>query len=544
MLADKFDAQETNELSSATFQKRKRIRKLETIYQAQPELKLNIKDKVILKIADLASKHNFKIYLVGGYVRDLLLNRKVKDADFTIIGDSIEFAKIVAEKFKSKIVAYPRFFTAMVPIRKNTYEFVGTRKEVYLSKSRKPIVSIGTLEDDLRRRDFTINSLALSLNYDDFGKLIDLFDGYKDLQKKIIRTPLDPLVTFEDDPLRMLRAARLSSQLEFTIDESTFEAIKKIKHRITIVSQERITDEILKIINSPKPSIGFNILKQSGLLELIFPELNATAGVEIVEENGIVYNHKDVFYHSLKVLDKVAEKTDNTWLRFAALIHDIGKPKTKKFISGVGWSFHGHEEAGARIVPAIFRKFRLPLEHLEYVEKIVRLHQRPMTLVDDGVSDSAIRRLAAYAGETLEDLFLFCKCDITTNNPNLSRKYLNNYQKVWKKVIEVQEKDRLRAFQSPIRGEEIMEIFNLSPSPEVGIIKIAIEEAILDGIIENNYEQSRKFVEERKKIWSEMLKSINVRDVKKDKELIKKLFVQSTCEKKDNLNHNSNEKKL
>lgn len=508
--------------------KRKRIKRLETIYQTFSEFKINIDDNTILEIADLAAKNNFKIYLVGGYVRDLILNRNVKDADFTIIGDAIEFAKIVADYFNSKIVSYPRFFTAMVPIGQQTFEFVGTRKEVYLPKSRKPIVSVGTLKDDLQRRDFTINSLAVSLNKDDFGKLIDLFDGYKDIQNKIIRTQLDPLVTFEDDPLRMLRAVRFASQLAFEIEQNTFEAITKLRHRISIVSQERITDELLKIINSPVPSIGFKILQQTRLLELIFPELSANVGVEIVEENGIVYNHKDVFYHSLKVLDKVAESSDNTWLRFAALIHDIGKSKTKKFISGVGWTFHGHEEVGARMVPQIFRKYRLPFEHIEYVEKIVRLHQRPMALVDDGVTDSAIRRLAAYAGDTLEDLFLFCKCDITTNNPNLSKKYLNNYEKVWRKVCEVQEKDQLRAFQSPVRGEEIMEIFNLQPSPEVGIIKSAIEEAILDGIIPNNYDEARKFLDARKQIWKDMLNSINVREVKKDRDLIKKLFVLST----------------
>lgn len=528
MLPEKNNKNNLKENSAVVNPKRQRIRKLETIFQAFTDFKISIDDKVIQKIAKLAQKNNYKIYLVGGYIRDLLLNRKVKDADFTIIGDSIEFAKIIAENFKSKIVAYPRFFTAMVPIGKNSYEFVGTRKEIYLPKSRKPVVSVGTLEDDLRRRDFTINALAVSLNYQDFGTLIDKFDGYKDLQNKIIRTPLDPLVTFEDDPLRMLRAIRFASQLEFTIEESTLEAINKMKHRISVVSQERITDEFLKIINCPTPSIGFKILHQTGLLSLIFPELDATAGVEFVEEQGFVYNHKDVFYHSLKVLDKVAKLSKNTWLRFAALIHDIGKPKTKRFIPGIGWTFHGHEEIGSRMIQSIFRKLRLPLEHLEYVEKIVRLHQRPMALVDDGVTDSAIRRLAAYAGEALEDLFLLCKCDITTNNPTLSKKYLNNYQKVWRKVLDVQEKDKLQAFQSPLHGEEIMQIFSLQPSPEVGIIKTAIEEAILDGLIQNDYLQARQFVEERKQIWSEMLKVINVREVKKDKDLIKKLFVLST----------------
>jgi poly(A) polymerase len=508
--------------------KRKRIKKFETIYRTSFDVKVEIQDKTILKIKELANKHNYEIYLVGGYVRDLLLNRPKKDADFTVVGDSIEFAKIVADHFHSKVVAYPRFFTAMVPVKGSEFEFVGTRKETYLSKSRKPIVTVGTLEDDLRRRDFTINALAVSLQEDSFGKLIDLFDGYKDLQNRIIRTPLDPQATFNDDPLRMLRAIRFSAQLDFEIEEQTFKALTEMRERIKIISQERITAELLKIIDSPRPSKGFLLLFQSGLLELIFPELNAMAGVETIEENGIKYSHKDVFLHSLKVLDKVAEHSGNTYLRIAALIHDIGKPKTKRFIPGVGWTYHGHEEVGARMVSQIFRKMKLPLENVDYVEKLVRLHQRPMALVDDGVTDSAIRRLAAYAGEALEDLFLLCRCDITTNNPNLSKKYLNNYQKVWNKVLQVQEKDKLRQFQSPVRGEEIMEIFNLKPSPEVGVIKTAIEEAILDGIIPNDYDKAKEFVLQNKERWENILKTVNVSEIKKDKDLIKKIFVYST----------------
>lgn len=509
-------------------QKRKKFTRLETIYQVVPKLEITVTDKNILKIAELSHKHNFKIYLVGGYVRDYFLGRERKDCDFTVVGDSIEFAKIVAEHFKSKIVAYPRFFTAMVPVGKHQYEFVGTRKEIYLSKSRQPIVSVGTLEDDLRRRDFTINAMAVSLNQDDFGKIIDIFDGYRDLQNKTIRTPLDPRTTFDDDPLRMLRSARFASQLGFAIEADTLNAMQETRERIKIVSQERITDEILKIINSERPSIGLEILYKTGILEYVFPELHETAGVETRVENGIIFNHKDVFFHSLKVLDKIAETSANTWLRFATLIHDIAKPKTKRFIPGVGWTFYGHEEVGAKMVASIFRRMRLPLEHIEYVERLVRLHQRPMALVDDGVTDSAVRRLAAYAGDALEDLFLLCRCDITTNNPNLTKKYLNNYQKVWKKVIEVQKKDKLREFQSPVRGEEIMQIFALEPSPEVGIIKTAVEEAILEGIVPNEYEEAKKFILERKTIWSNMLKSINVKEVKKDKDLIKKIFVYAT----------------
>lgn len=519
---------ELENINNPTEKKRKRIKKFETIYQTSFDIKIEIQDKTILKIKELANKNNFEIYLVGGYVRDLLLNRPTKDADFTVVGDSIEFAKIVADHFHSKVVAYPRFFTAMVPVKGSEFEFVGTRKEVYLPKSRKPIVSVGTLEDDLRRRDFTINALAVSLQYDNFGKLIDLFDGYKDLQNHIIRTPLDPKATFDDDPLRMLRAIRFSTQLDFDIEEQTFLALKEMRERIKIVSQERITNELLKIIESARPSKGFILLFESGLLELIFPELYAMAGVETIEENGIKYSHKDVLFHSLKVLDKVAEQTDKTFLRFAALIHDIGKPKTKRFIPGVGWSYHGHEEVGARMVSNIFRKLKLPLENVEYVEKLVRLHQRPMALVDDGVTDSAIRRLAAYAGDALEDLFLLCRCDITTNNPNLSKKYLNNYQKVWKKVLQVQEKDKLRQFQSPVRGEEIMDIFKLRPSPEVGVIKTAIEEAILDGVIPNDYDKAKNFVLQNKERWGNILRTVNVSEIKRDKDLIKKIFVYSS----------------
>jgi putative nucleotidyltransferase with HDIG domain len=518
---------EDKTLNHTEQKKRKRIKKLETIYEVSPDIKVEITDKNILKIRELAEKHNYEIYLVGGYVRDLFLNRPKQDIDFTVVGDAIEFAKIVAEHFHTKVVSYPRFFTSMVPVGRFEYEFVGTRKEVYLPKSRKPIVSVGSLEDDLRRRDFTINAMAISLNSDSFGKLIDYFDGYKDLKNKIIRTPLDPRATFDDDPLRMMRAIRFCAQLDFEIEPETLNAIKEMKTRIEIVSQERITNELLKIIDSLQPSKGFALLYETGLLELIFPELHALAGVETIEQDGIQFSHKDVFFHSLKVLDKVAQNTGNTWLRFAALIHDIGKAKTKRFIPGVGWSYHGHEEVGARMVAHIFRRLKLPLENVEYVEKLVRLHQRPMALVDDGVTDSAIRRLAAYAGDALEDLFLLCRCDITTNNPNLSKKYLNNYQKVWNKVLKVQEKDKLRQFQSPVRGEEIMEIFGLPPSPEVGVIKTAIEEAILDGVIPNEYDAARQFVLERKETWERILKTVDVKEIKKDKDLIKKVFVYS-----------------
>ncbi|MEJ5244370.1 MAG: CCA tRNA nucleotidyltransferase [Bacteroidota bacterium] len=462
--------------------------------------KIKIKETIVKRISEYAEEFGVEVYTVGGYVRDVLLNRKRKDIDFTVVGDSIAFSKFVGEKLKREPIVFERFRTAMIPYRGYQLEFVGTRKEEYLPNSRKPIVSIGTLEDDLKRRDFTINALAANLSKERFGEVIDLFNGLYDLKNKILRTPLDPFTTYSDDPLRMMRAARFAAQLEFQLHQSSVEAIIQMADRIKIISQERITDEFLKILSANKPSIGLLILKNTGLLKYIFPELDNLSGVEIIEEGGKQYKHKDVFLHSLKVLDNVSLVSDKLWLRFAALTHDIGKYKTKR-ITPNGWTFHGHEELGAKIMPNIFRRMRFPLDNLEYVQRLIRLHQRPMQLVDEIVTDSAIRRLAFQAGDALEDLFILCKADITTKNPYLEAQYLNNYDIVAQKVLEVQEKDKLREFQSPVRGEEIMKICNLPPSKPVGIIKGKIEDAILDGIIPNEYEAALNYFLENKDKW-------------------------------------------
>ncbi len=462
---------------------------------------ITIDEPVIIKIGELADKLGVQVYAVGGFVRDFFMDRLGNDFDFTVVGDAMEFAVEVAAMFRSKPVLYKKFRTALVPVGNYKIEFVGTRKEEYVSDSRKPIVTEGTLEDDLRRRDFTINAMAASINKSELGKVIDMFDGISDLKKGILRTPLEPETTFSDDPLRMMRAARFAARFGFEIEQEGIEAMKSMAQRIKIISQERITDEFLKTIDSANPSYGINILYETGLLEVIFPELHRMAGNNRIEDNGRVYAHKDVFLHSLKVLDNIAAVSDNTWLRFAALVHDIAKPVTKKFIPGPGWSFHGHEDLGARHMDRIFRRMKLPLDVLGYVEKLVRLHQRPMALVDEEITDSAIRRLAFQAGDALEDLFVLCRADITTNNPNLSKKYLNNYEKVARKVLEVQEKDKLREFQSPVRGEEIMAVCGLQPSPAVGVIKSAIEDAILEGIIPNEYEAAKAYFLENKDIW-------------------------------------------
>lgn len=469
-----------------------------TPYQGQ---RIRIQEPILHSIGQLADELEVKAYAVGGYVRDYYLNRPRTDLDITIIGDALDFAEKFAEKMSSKAVVFERFRTAMVPVSHFQCEFVGTRKEEYKKGSRKPIVTEGTLNDDLKRRDFTINAMAVSLNNDTMGNIIDLFNGKRDIEQKKLITPLEPKTTFDDDPLRMMRAARFASQLGFEIDEKAYNAATQMAERIEIVSQERTSDEFLKIINSPKPSIGLRFLYNTGILKIIFPELNELAGVDIIEEEDKTYKHKDVFFHSLKVLEKVAEKSDNTWLRIAALLHDIGKPVTKKFVESIGWTFHGHEEIGARKIMKIFKRMKFPLENVDYVEKLIRLHQRPMTLVDDGVTDSAIRRLAVSADDALDDLFTLVRADITTKNPNLSMKYLNNYERVRSKVIRVQEKDKLREFQSPVRGDEIMDICKLEPSKTVGLIKSAIEEAILDGIIPNDYNYALDYFLKNKDNW-------------------------------------------
>jgi tRNA nucleotidyltransferase/poly(A) polymerase len=467
------------------------------------------------QLGTLAEANNVRLYVVGGYVRDAIRAARGeavirKDLDFTVVGDAVTFAREVARRFRSKAVVYERFRTALVPIGEYQCEFVGTRKEEYQPNSRKPVVTEGTLEDDLRRRDFTVNALAASINphAEGLGAVIDLFGGIEDMERKLLRTPLAPDVTFSDDPLRMLRAARFAAQLSFAVQPDAMDAIGQMAHRISIISQERVTDELLKILAVPpphKPSVGFKILHSTGLLRHVFPEVAALAGIELAHEQTAsgaqVYRHKDVFFHTLQVVDNLAQMSDNLWLRFAALMHDIAKPKTKKFIHGVGWSFHGHEEIGARWQARIFRRMKLPLQHLPYVETLVRLHQRPMALVDEEVTDSAIRRLIVQADEALDDLFMLCRADITSKNLELVKRYLSNYDAVYQKTLNVRERDALRAFQSPVRGEEIMELCGIGPSRTVGVIKTAIEEAILDGIIPNTYDAAKAYFLKHKDEW-------------------------------------------
>lgn len=446
---------------------------------------------IISTITEAAKESQIEVFMVGGVVRDLILKRERSDLDFLVIGDSLKFAELVANKLGvHKVTKFRNFGTAHFIYQNFDIEFVGARKESYNRNSRKPIVEDGTFEDDIKRRDFTINAMAISLNEKNFGELIDIFNGYKDLQNKLIKTPLDPFQTFDDDPLRIMRAFRFAAQLEFQVDESIMNAAKEMKERLRIVSQERITDEFLKILSAPKPSIGLKLLYDSEVLQIIFPEIHNLAGVDQRQD----YHHKDVFLHTLIVVDNISQATENLWLRFAALVHDIAKPQTKKFADGIGWTFHGHEELGARMMKNIFHRMKLPLNKLEYVEKLVRLHLRPIALAKEEVTDSAIRRLIVQAGEDLQDLITLCRADITSKNPQKVEKYFANYEAVMQKVFEVQEKDRLRAFQSPVRGDEIMKICNLKPSKKVGEIKKAIEDAILDGVIENSHEAALEYL--------------------------------------------------
>lgn len=446
---------------------------------------------IVSTITEAAKESGIEVFLVGGVVRDLILKRDRSDLDFLVIGDSLKFAEKVANKIGiQKVTKFRNFGTAHFIYENYDIEFVGARKESYKRDSRKPIVEDGTFEDDIKRRDFTINAMAISLNDKNFGELIDIFNGYNDLQSKLIKTPLDPFQTFDDDPLRIMRAFRFAAQLEFQVDESIMKAAKEMKERLRIVSQERITDEFLKILSAPKPSIGFKLLYDSEVLQIIFPEIHNLAGVDQRQD----YHHKDVFLHTLIVVDNISQATENLWLRFAALVHDIAKPQTKKFVEGIGWTFHGHEELGARMMKNIFHRMKLPMNKLEYVEKLVRLHLRPIALAKEEVTDSAIRRLIVQAGDDLQDLITLCRADITSKNPQKVEKYLANYEAVMQKVLEVREKDRLRAFQSPVRGDEIMKICNLKPSKKVGEIKKAIEDAILDGIIENSYEAALEYL--------------------------------------------------
>jgi putative nucleotidyltransferase with HDIG domain len=441
--------------------------------------------------AELTGKMNVKTFIVGGFVRDLILKKECKDIDFLIIGDVMTYAQTFANQLGIKdIVVYRTFGTAHFVYDGINFEFVAARKESYKRSSRKPEVTDGTFLDDISRRDFTINTLAVSIMKDNFGDVIDQFNGLSDIENKIIRTPIDPKITFDDDPLRILRAFRFASQLNFIVDDSVMQAAEEFRERLEIVSQERKTDEFLKILKSPKPSIGLNLLQQSKVMEVIFPEISVMIGVEQRKD----YHHKDVFYHTLEVVDNISLRTDDVWLRFSALVHDIAKPKTKKFVEGIGWTFHGHEEIGARMMRSIFKRMKLPFNKLEYIEKLIRLHLRPIALVKDDVTDSAIRRLVVAADENLEDLITLCRADITSKNPEKVERYLQNYEIVMKKVLEVQEKDKLRAFQSPVSGEVIMQVCKIKPSKKVGEIKTAIEEAILDGIIANNYEEAYEYL--------------------------------------------------
>lgn len=451
-----------------------------------------LEQPVFKRLSAAAEQYQAEIYVIGGFVRDLILGNPGKDIDILVVGDGVEFARNFASKLEkpTKVTVYKNFGTASLHYRDDDawdIEFVGARRESYASHSRKPFVETGSLADDLNRRDFTINAMAIALNPNNYGSFIDPFNGLGDLRKGIIRTPLDPDITFSDDPLRMMRAIRFATRLDFTIEPITYSAIRRNADRLSIVSIERIMDEFNKTLMSERPSRGLNLLRESGLMAKFFPEFLELAGVDYIDGKG----HKDNFKHTLEVLDNISRKTDNLWLRWAALLHDIAKPATRRFDPQTGWTFHGHEIVGARMVKQLFRRFKLPLnEKMEYVAALVQLHLRPIALVDEEVTDSAIRRLLFDAGDLIDDLMLLCEADITSKNPEKVRRYLRNFEYVKHRMKEVEERDRVRNFQPPVSGDLIMQMFGIPPSYPVGVIKNNIKDAILDGKIHNNYDEA------------------------------------------------------
>lgn len=449
--------------------------------------------RIFRQISEVADEKGMECYVVGGYVRDLFLERPSQDIDIVTVGSGIALAKALADKLGrgARLTVFANFGTAQVKSQETEVEIAGARRESYSHDSRKPVVEDGTLEDDQKRRDFTINALAVCLNRERFGELVDPFDGTLDMEDRLIRTPLDPDITFSDDPLRMMRCVRFATQLNFHIDEEAFEALERNRERIKIISRERIADELNKIMMTPTPSKGFVELARCGLLPLIFPELAAMEGVEKV--NGRA--HKDNFYHTLEVLDNICRRTDNLWLRWAALLHDIGKPRTKLFNPVAGWTFHNHNFIGAKMVPDIFRKMKLPMnEKMKYVQKMVELHMRPIVIADDEVTDSAVRRLLFEAGDDIEDLMTLCEADITSKNVRRKQRFLDNFKLVRRKLVDLEERDRVRNFQPPVSGEEIMAVFGLTPCREVGVLKSAIKDAILDGMVPNEHDAAYGFM--------------------------------------------------
>ena len=452
---------------------------------------ISVDHPLLRAIGGIADRSGIHVYVVGGYVRDLFLGKADRDIDILVMGDGIGFARTVAREIGAEsLVAFERFGTARIHSEKGNVEFVGARKERYDPGSRNPSVAPATLAEDLLRRDFTVNAMAVSLNAEAAGSLHDPFNGREDLQHGILRTPLDPVQTFDDDPLRMMRAVRFASQMNFSILPVVLEAIVRMSDRLSIVAVERITEEFLKILGTAAPSVGLRLMFDTGLLQRVFPEIALMSGVDQRRD----HHHKDVFLHTCMVVDNVALVSGNLWLRFAALVHDIAKPRTKAFKEGTGWTFHGHEELGARMMKKIFQKLKLPREHLAYVEKLVRLHLRPMALVDTGVTDSAVRRLVFETGDDIDDLMILCRADITSRNPALVARYRENYEIVIRKIVEVEERDRLRNWQPPVKGDEIMTVCALGEGRTVGVLKKAIEEAILDGRIPNDHDAALAYL--------------------------------------------------